>query len=139
MTNPIRWILIAGLLLFATLPAHAQESCDAKPRWLLVTVLETDWYARSEDDDGKFDRKGYPLSGKTPDGSLNMIDRCSGTVLMSINPSPESKPGKTLLTVLHYEGPRPSGQIQYWVKESLQDLCRAMKDCGDATKATKAE
>ena len=50
MSSTVRWIsaFIVWLLLCLSTPAIAQrgESCDAKPRYILVTVLELDFYTR---------------------------------------------------------------------------------------------
>ena len=142
MNSTVRWIsaFIVWLLLCLSTPAIAQrgESCDAKPRWLLVTVLELDYYTPSKSKDGSGLRKHEAASGKIPNGRLQMIDRCgNGIIQMSdnngIGPG-EGKPGKAIIEhSLYSEGGEITTLVRYFVKESMADLCRAMKDCADAT------
>ena len=142
MSSTVRWIsaFIVWLLLCLSTPAIAQrgESCDAKPRYILVTVLELDFYTRSQSKDGSGLVKHEAISGKIPNGRLQMIDRCgNGVIQMSDNNgigSGKGKPGKAIIEdFLYSEGGEIRTLLRYFVKESMADLCRAMKDCSDAT------
>ena len=142
MNSKVRWIsaFFVWLLLYLSTPAIARrgESCDAKPRYILVTVLELDYFARSKSKDGSGLRKHEAASGKIPSGRLQMIDRCGdGIIQMSnnngIGPG-KGKPGKSIIEdSLYSDGGEIRTLIRYFVKESMADLCRAMNDCADAT------
>ena len=118
-------------------PLHrGANPCDAKPRYILVTVLELDFYTRSQSKDGSGLVKHEAISGKIPNGRLQMIDRCgNGVIQMSdnngIGPG-KGKPGKAIIEdFLYSEGGEIRTLLRYFVKESMADLCRAMKDCSE--------
>ena len=112
------------------------EPCDSKPRWLLVTVLERNYYHEPKDG-GAWEQDGT-LSSQTPKGELAMIDRCGswGRPISMIKNRTPTKPGKTLIVESHDVDGESKGATHYFIKESLTDLCRAMKDCADATSSS---
>ena len=120
-------VLFTGLV-------QAEKHCDADPRYLLVTVLaEHTWIRNIETD--KLEKESN-FSSATPRPVL--LDRCDNIDFVNAsNPSvyfPDERIAKSEVSEYVSEGRK----IKTWklmrVKESLSDLCRVMKDCGDATK-----
>ena len=104
--------------LFGTIDYKA---CEAKPRWLLVTVVERE--VLTEDDEGKFKRSDWLTNSEEREELLDrceisLIDEGRGEVANSSAKVTKSSPG--FLTYLY-------------VKESLQDICSVLPDCADAT------
>ena len=153
--------------------AEKVKPCDAKPRWLLVTVLAAEIrLAGLPTKQGQ--RIRLPRTPRIyPKGRLWLLDRCKTRALRNpvIRLDMDAYPGDrtaeaagedrqlgipqealTLITILSRDtffrtpgvrefarerggegGSNPVQVERLWVKESLRDLCRAMKDCGDAT------
>ena len=109
---------VVALAVVALAPVHvvAQDApCDADPRWLLVTLLEN--------------RITYE-SGEHLDAALGqqVLDRCEIVSIKQENPI--SEPIRSTIMI------RPHGDILLWemtARESPQDICAAVRDCGDAT------
>ena len=123
------------LLVLTVLPADAQTSgkervnpfglidykaCEAKPRWLLVTVVEQE--VRIQTDEGDWKRMDE-ISGPVEESML--IDRCE---ISSIDEAGPNRKGSTRI----YQSRRGSFVV-YSIEESLQDICRVLPDCADVT------
>ena len=72
-------ILVGGAAILAALVGGTVEAqdkpCDARPRWLVVTVVRSDLYVRAEDDAGW---KKSEVFSKDETGA-QMLDRCVGS------------------------------------------------------------
>ena len=115
--------LICCLYMLAPTSAIAQqgESCDANPRWLLVTVVSAvDSFGTESEYDGEY---------------LSMVDRCEGDTfnIRAYSGSAEGIATEIAWTYLSTDRSKTNDWVRLWVKESLQDICRAMWDCSDAT------
>lgn len=125
------WVLIASVLM-QTIHANAQESgCDARPRWLAVTVV-------SGRTIGLGDRTVQASAG------VQLVDRCEDTRLTfvsELDPISYSGDGAEAFAQgaksrLHFYHIPPDGDLIFrvlFVRETVQQLCAAMDDCGDAT------
>ena len=108
-------------------PVAAQETaCTASPRFLLVTVLQ----ARVSDIDGSADDDTLYAIPPGP----HILDRCGGRTRMRffdvrIYPQLADIPGARTYIRLDAD----TLGTQYFVEESLHDICRALADCADAT------
>ena len=70
-------------LLTATLAqAEKVKSCDAKPRWLLVTVLAFEFHITGLQNKQGENISVDPTPKIYPKGTLRLLDRCKGTVSM---------------------------------------------------------
>ncbi len=131
--------LITCLYILAPTFAIAQkdESCDANPRWLLVTVLAEETWSRSDEKD-QLER--VPEFTHTEE-RLKLLDRCEIEIFSAYRKLPGSLeyPGAsddavaTTITDYTQANGKTERLTQLWVKESLQDICRAMRDCEDTT------
>ena len=120
--------LLLACMVACAWPVAAQEaSCDADPRWLAVTVLQSRM---------SHDGKEAQLAGGQPFRDFNlgvqMLDRCVGDLQIG------STEGGTVL------GVQTSVVIQqgttttvYYVRESVQDICAAVSDCADAIRESQ--
>ena len=133
--------LVAILLALAVLPAaDAQTSgkerinlwgnidykaCEAKPRWLLVTVVEQETRVQGDKDEWKNIEEVLEIS--FPDESATMIDRCEISII--------SEAGLDTKGKARIHTSKAGTFTFYTVKESLQDICSVLPDCADATAA----
>ena len=126
--------LAAVLLCVSTGTAQEQEQeCNAKPRWIAATVLE---------------HTVGPMDGQWEDirfdGGLQLLDRCEFYGKGSIRAAEigrDGGDGQSVITVIKFQpandntGTESFFLVSRWVlKETVQQLCAAMDDCGDATK-----
>ena len=133
----MRALLFAGVvLLLSCLPVFAQSSgeapgkgCNANPRWILVTVVDREYYTK---EDGIL-KKTEVLSWSSPKGDFVLVDRCEVTSITSIYDARRRGFSKDAIKYKSEIYTDSGGLEVFRVKESLQDLCRAMKDCVDAT------
>ena len=107
------------IIVLASTAATAQDGlCDAEPRWLVVTQTG---YSTLIAEPG-----GRPVSERTEsEDKLFLLDRCTIVEIWSTDDGGSSARVRIDLDA-----------IQVYVvhmKESLSELCRAMRDCGDAT------
>lgn len=128
----MRYWLLTAIVLTQTVPADAQESaCDAQPRWLAITVV-------SGTTIGIGDR---PIQSST---GVQLADRCEDTKLTFVSElDPISHGGdgaeafaQGAKSRLHFYYIRSDDDVVFrvlFVKETVQQLCAAMHDCGDAT------
>ncbi len=110
--------------------AHAQDStCDAEPRYLVVTVVGSATY---------FDGQRAEVLADMGLGT-NMFDRCGGTAVMIgqaggpgavLADHPRLAEAQAAITVHRSDGDFTT----YLVHESLHDICAVLADCADATK-----
>ncbi len=119
-------VLFTGLV-------QAEKPCDADPRYLLVTVVAQHvWYENLESK--KFELRPEMSSNKP---RPVLLDRCENIRFYNANiPSqqfPDDKVSQSEATVLRKLNKSQSMKI-IRIKESMSDICRVMKDCGDATK-----
>lgn len=128
-----RMALALTLMLFSgSASAQDVEACDVKPRYIVVTVLES----------VQFVTGGRSQAGVVEPGP-RAIDRCIGGGRM------EFRQLEGLWADEHYERaksagaktrvrqyPSPDSGVNLYVKETVQQICAALgDDCGDATKA----
>ena len=110
------------VLLALSIPAAGQSgSCNADPRWLLVTVIFRQDALKLEDE------------WKWSDSSVTrraLIDRCEITYIGSTEGEVDQYPPSATRMTL---GLSDSSFSYLWVLESLQDICLAVSDCVDAT------
>ena len=126
-----RWqIYLLGWLLVLSVPGMVMgEPCDARPRWLVVTIVRLDWYSQRGDGEGL--EKQEPLSGDVVGGGRSeMLDRCNGTWLISDKTSFEEHPIQSEISIN-----APDSTLVYGVVESVQEICAVLDDCGNATSA----
>lgn len=130
--------LLPFILLLATSAVLPQsESCDANPRWLLVTVLAEETWLRSEEKD-QLER--IPAFTHTEE-RLKLLDRCEIEIFSAYRKLPGTleypgaSDGAVATTITDYiqANGKTESMNHLWVKESLQDICRVMKDCEDTT------
>ena len=128
-------VAMLALCLWTAGTANAQEQCTARPRWIAVTVV-TALFLSS---DGT-STDTFPLAA-----GVRLLDRCdSEESTMSVDQLTEdvTVPRKAAAyragarTEVSWVRPLPSGgarATEYYVAETVQDICAAMDDCGDAT------
>ena len=117
---PLPFILL--LATSAVLPQS--ESCDANPRWLLVTVVRADsWLVAASDGLHTYDRE-----------RLELVDLCDYDDFSFDDTRFDGRTDSTLITLMDFSvNQELTFRKRLWVKESLQDICRVMKDCEDTT------
>ena len=117
-----RFVAATAALVLATVVLEpvqvvAQEApCDADPRWLLVTLIEN--RIRNT---GTGEHLGLAVGQQ-------ILDRCRIERIIQKNPIAEP-PRSTIMM-------RTNDDSSVWemtATESPQDICRAVRDCGDAT------
>ena len=125
--------MTSRLLLTCTMvcasPVAAQEpSCDADPRWLVVTVVAS----RMSNDDGEMeyvreDGERVPFR----DFSLGalMLDRCEGYYGFGSAGAEAFTGAQTTVSIRG-----GTTNTFYYVRESVHDICAAISDCADATR-----
>ncbi len=119
---PYKALLTLLLLTLPSLASAQEETCDAKPRWLLVTVVQ------DRDNIG-----GETKTATWPEGELRLVDRCQADHF-SVTSASKQDPGLTLISKFYTDSKgKISTFVDLWVKESLHDICLAMRDCADAT------
>ena len=70
---------------------------------------------------------------------LALLDRCEIYLFSAYRPTLRAYPGsnEAAVATIATTSTRANGKIvgltEHWVKESLQDICRVMKDCEDTT------
>lgn len=116
---------------------YAQDACTARPRWIAVTLVDG-YVDRWPEDGGELERTSFG-----PAGRLRLLDRCTlhGNAvpwavweLTEPNPALEremaaySAGARTRITFFEDDHFRTA-----FVKETVQEICAAMADCGDAT------
>ena len=113
MRAPILVALLAAAGL-APAPADAQEgTCNARPRWLVVTVVS-----------GMTESASGSVSEWNTTGA-RLVDRCRITSMFEIS---TDGPVKTEIHV------RDSGGFHaIAIAESVHDICAAVDDCANAT------
>lgn len=111
--------------------AQDDEKCDAKPRWIAVTVVEG-WFESSAPQTLEMD------SGE------QLLDRC---MILGVDWDVRELKATSRRGTAVTKGARTSfsasrsmddgGWIMYTflVKETVQQICAAMDDCGDATRS----
>ena len=102
--------------------AQQDESCDANPRWLLVTVLAAA--------DNFVDEKAKEVARAE---HLRHVDRCIINSISTATDGSDPRISSEILMVFNSEPVEESLWVRLWLKESLQDICRAMRDCEDTT------
>ena len=126
MRTFIAFIFCLYMLVPTFAIAQQEESCDANPRWLLVTVVASKFWIKSDSDDEPRDQ----YYG----GKLELVDRCDIT---SISPYEDTADKRSIATEILKMFRSETGEIiswsRLWVKESLQDICQSMQDCADVT------
>ena len=127
-------VAMLAMCLWTAGTATAQEQCTARPRWIAVTVV-TALFLSS---DGT-STDTFPLQS-----GVQLLDRCdSEESTVSVNQLTEdvTVPRKAAAyragartEISWFRGP-PSdvSGFEYYVAETVQDICAAMDDCGDAT------
>ena len=120
-------ILVGGAAILAALVGGTVEAqdkpCDARPRWLVVTVVRSDLYVRAEDDAGW---KKSEVFSKDEMGA-QMLDRCVG----SWSGVGESDAEPPIQSVFSVQG--ADSVFTYYLAETVQEICAVLDDCGDAT------
>ncbi|MCY4594831.1 MAG: hypothetical protein OXC19_08545 [Bryobacterales bacterium] len=128
-------VAMLALCLWTAGTVNAQEQCTARPRWIAVTLVT----ALSLSSDGTSTDR-FPLAS-----GVELLDRCdSEESTMSVNELTEdvTVPRKAAAyragarTEVSWVRPLPSGGArgtEYYVAETVKDICAAMNDCGDAT------
>ena len=125
------------LIAPATAIAQKEKSCDASPRWLLVTVVAQKYWIKSDETD---QLEPFP-AGTSTDEHLKLLDRC-GVKVFSDYQGSSKYPGDsddnvaTEITDHTQSNGKTMGFGIFWVKESLQEICAAVRDCADATSKT---
>ena len=128
------------LIAPATAIAQKEKSCDASPRWLLVTVVAQKVWIKSDETD-----QLEPFQALTrTDEHLNLLDRCGVKVFSdyTIHQGSSKYPGDsddnvaTEITDHTQSNGKTTSLEILWVKESLQEICAAVRDCADATSKT---
>ena len=125
------------LIAPATAIAQKEKSCDASPRWLLVTVVAQKHWINSDETD---QLEPVPVFTRT-DEHLKLLDRC-GVKVFSDYTINQEYPGDsddnvaTEITDLTQSNGKATSLGILWVKESLQEICAAVRDCADATSKT---
>ena len=127
----MRTAIIAFIAVGVWLPglAHAQDTaCDAEPRYLVVTVVGSEWV----EIDGTSNESLRDVFG----GGVRMFDRCEyagltldGSGVNRRRPDLDGQHGA--IATLHF---RDGSYALYFVRESLHDICAVLADCADATK-----
>ena len=97
------------------------KACEAKPRWLLVTVVEQE--VQIQDDDGLWKRVDS-LSYIREDTRL--LDRCDFSSITGWT----GTSGKARTRIVESS---PGSVTTYGIKESLEDICSVLPACADAT------
>lgn len=128
--------ILVVLIFLVLLTGHvqAEKSCDADPRYLLVTVTGRQLLFKNAKTT-KFEEVKLPEKFTK---RIELLDRCDGYTF-SHTPYPTKEfenddMGNTTATKLTYEDGGAHSIERLRIRESLSDLCRAMKDCVDATK-----
>ena len=130
----MRGLLLALALASFALPIAAQTPCDADPRWIVVTVVRSEW----TNADGQ---RNVALTDIVL-GEL-LFDRCEGQEVTMGEPREREQATQSLslgvaqtrIVVRLGSGER----LTYYVLESLHDICAAVDDCGDATIADRGD
>lgn len=128
-----RMALALTLMLFpGSVSAQDEEVCDARPRYIVVTVLES----------LQFVTGGRSQAGVVGPGP-RAIDRCIGDGRMEFwrleglwadEHYERAKAAAAKTRIRQY--PSPDSGVNLYVKETVQQICAALgDDCGDATKA----
>ena len=130
------FLLVAASLTLA--PAFAEEPCDANPRWLLVMVVKQEsWWKPVNKENSELERVDA-LSYRLDKERLELVDRCENKfVSIRIDHDDSEKNAETKITQYRQSWQKKEWVLEstytIWIKESLHDLCRAMRDCADAT------
>ncbi len=128
--------LICCLYMLAPTFAIAQqdESCDANPRWLLVTVLQSGFWM--EDEEGvlkRFPPNDNDQDDSYPEGKLWLVDRCEDVDIHSHTGEPNA-PSTTRINISTFSDRGILESVtRLWVKESITEICSSVRDCADAT------
>ena len=125
---------LALLAVLFTGLVQAEKPCDADPRYLLVTGVAAHTWLRNDETD-KLEMRPE-LSWTTP--RLLLLDRCNNINFFNAShPSvdfPDEKIAKSQAHIAVYNDGKILARTNTRIKESMSDICRVMKDCGDATK-----
>ena len=106
--------------------AHAQDStCDAEPRYLVVTVVGSDTVRDGERDEFWTDA----------DVGTYMLDRCRISQSQPFRTYPaRERPDLADEAQASFMIYRDADSFTwYYVRESLHDICAVLADCADAT------
>ena len=126
------WIAVAvavSVCAFSVPAVSAQEfTCTASPRLLLVTVV----LARMTDFQNP-DNKDSPFNDTVYRTGPRLLDRCQGGGDMSFRGLLEEE--RTLGARSHLTVVTSSGRFgyEYFVTESIHEICAVLADCADAT------
>ena len=110
--------------------AQQDESCDANPRWLLVTVVQSEVWMKPNNE--KKVELVDQLSDYSSGERLQLVDRCYGDTFDISHYSGSKENIAAEINWAFYSSTQElKSWYRIWVKESLQDICQAMQDCAD--------
>ena len=125
-------IVVVSFLVASLLPhsiAVAQERpCDARPRWLVVTVIAGYTLSKSEE----------PVAWESL--GARAVDRCDIYEMFEIDHLDQrlargsGREFKGPKTTLRLYAASPSHTYELTISESVHDICAAVEDCADATR-----
>ena len=116
----MRLLLIVGGVVALSAPAVAQDApCDARPRWLVVTVVAGVFEPNEGEDDVVVSL------------GARIVDRC---FIGSVSELSDEGPAKSFLR-LRFR----NGEETIAVAETVQQICAAVDDCADATQPSGGE
>ena len=123
-------VLLLAVLWGSAVRAQEDEKCAASPRWVAVTVVKAHL---------KTSKQEMEMAA-----GVQLLDRCYGDQVQVGEISATSRDPKYVAA--SSEGAKSfvwqtSGtgdnivMLTFFVKETVQQVCAAMDDCGDATRA----
>ena len=130
-----RSLLAVVLILAAALAGGAakaqDEQCDARPRWLVVTVIDG-WFVLDADSE----RLDVPPGAR-------FMDRCEFVYVAEITGDEALEDyqlgwvagARTVINASSYA----ENFTQYFVRETVQEICAVLDDCADATSEESSE
>ena len=128
----MRSLLIAVALIVAPPLSAQEEVCDAEPRWLVVALVGSDVTGKDGESIEAF--KDRRIGDK-------MLDRCGWPRRgVAIKEHREFRPGGVSQSAIFVPfGDADSGwrYERLYVRQSVQDICAALNDCGDAIEASQ--
>ena len=123
----MRSLLLVLALAGSAFPLGAQDSCDADPRWIVVTIVGS----------VLLDPDGEPVPEMEDAGQgARMLDRCEIIQIAEVRQARVGGNSQALIQVS--QGPGTTTTLWY-VRESVEEICAAMDDCGDATVTARDE
>ena len=127
-----RGVILAGgaaivVALVGGVAAAQSEPCDARPRWLAVTVVGGLVAAGAvEPFEVGVGVKLLDRCGPSPIGSVSEL---SGDEVAAGSQEAHAAGGRTMMTA----GQLPNAYFIYYVRETVQEICAVLDDCADAT------